>query len=213
MTTATGVIVQTFADALRAERYKIQVHHPQTEDAFWVEYTAEQLLRSVSYLRYKNGQGFNIYIRPIGWQYVLLDDLTRSSLTALASLQPCLLIETSPANYQAWLILSELPPDRANALANCRQLAEQLGGDLASAEPEHVGRLPGFTNRKEKHRQSNGYYPFVRLCKAHYRLSTFYPSGGGACRKRMYQYRRCLLLFMLPSSIVKANMILGLSAV
>jgi len=44
-----------------------------------------------------------------------------------------------------------------------RELAERFGGDMSSANWRHMGRLAGFTNRKEEHRQPDGRYPYVRL--------------------------------------------------
>lgn len=176
--TNTFEVIERYTDALQAESYKIQFKNRITEKGFWVSYSPDQLLRAIRYLRKQNGDGFDVYCRPVGYQYVLLDDLNRDALTDLATLQPCLILETSPNNYQAWLILSEVPADRETAKAICKELARRFGADLASAEPDHVGRLPGFTNRKEKHRLPNGLYPFVRLRRWQYRVSPFYPCGA-----------------------------------
>jgi hypothetical protein len=37
---------------------------------------------------------------------------------------------------------------------------------IGSADWRHFGRLAGFTNRKEKHWQTDGYFPYVRLVEA-----------------------------------------------
>lgn len=177
----TKQAIEQYTAALRAERYKVQFKNSQTDKGFWLEYSHEQLLKSIGYLRLKNAEGFDVYARPVGWQYILLDDLTREVLATVKvdNLRPCLLIETSPDNYQAWVILAQCPADRAEAKAVCRSLAERYGADLGSAEPDHVGRLPGLTNRKPKHRQDNGYFPFVRLCKAVHRLADISTLPGG----------------------------------
>src|SRR5205823_6207140 len=57
-----------------------------------------------------------------------------------------------------------LPKDISTAAA--RALAEKFKGDPSSADWRHFGRLAGFTNRKDKHRQPGGHYPFVRLLHA-----------------------------------------------
>lgn len=173
--------IERYALALRADRYKVQLKNSQTDEGYWQEYTDEQLLRSTGFLRKKNADGFDVYARPVGWQYVLLDDLTLDALIQIKNddLRPCMLIETSPSNYQSWIILDQTPADRAEAKAICRSLAERYGADPGSAEPDHVGRLPGLTNRKPKHRQANGYFPFVRLCGSEHRLSTFSTLFGG----------------------------------
>src|SRR5262249_21638673 len=41
--------------------------------------------------------------------------------------------------------------------------ASRFGGDPGSADWRHFGRLSGFTNRKERHRLTNGLFPFVRI--------------------------------------------------
>ena len=95
-------------------------------------------------------------------------------------LRPCLLLETSPANFQAWVILDNCPADREEARAICRAMAKTYGADLRSADPDHVGRLPGLTNRKPKHRQPDGQYPYVKLHRAMRRTSHFSTLSGGA---------------------------------
>ncbi|QHV98280.1 DNA-primase RepB domain-containing protein [Spirosoma endbachense] len=185
MSNLTQTAIERYLSVFDAASYKVQLKNRLTDEGFWVDYTPDQLAKSetVRYLRDKNSKGFDIYARPIGYQYVLLDDLSFDSLSELARLKPCLLIETSPTNYQAWLILPTIPANRDIAKVSCQTLAIQLGADLASAEPDHVGRLPGFTNRKEKYRLQSGLFPFVRLCRAANRLSTFYPCGGAVLNK------------------------------
>ena len=47
-----------------------------------------------------------------------------------------------------------------------RSLAKDFGGDTGAADWRHFGRLAGFTNRKLRHRDSAGLFPFVKLCEA-----------------------------------------------
>src|SRR5262249_3518392 len=68
-------------------------------------------------------------------------------------------------NFQAWLNHGRVLSQRLSSAA-ARALAERFGGDLGSADWRHYGRLAGFTNRKEKHRQEDGRFPFVRLIHA-----------------------------------------------
>jgi hypothetical protein len=51
-------------------------------------------------------------------------------------------------------------------------LAHIYGGDLASADWRHLGRLAGFTNQKPLRRQGNGYAPWVQLVQAQVGLAT-----------------------------------------
>jgi len=56
-------------------------------------------------------------------------------------------IETSPSNFQAWLCHGQILPKQVSTIA-ARLLASRFGGDPASADWRHYGRLAGFTNRK-----------------------------------------------------------------
>jgi hypothetical protein len=174
-------ILKRYISAFNAEWYLIQLSHSDSQfyRPFNVRYSAVQLLKSTGFLRHKNKLGYNVYARPIGYRYILLDDLKRETLAELASFQPCLLMETSPHNYQAFLTLAKEPASREEALLICRQASHQFGADPGSAEPDHVGRLPGFTNRKEKYRNEKGLFPFVRLHGAEHRTTTFLPTWGG----------------------------------
>ena len=174
----TTLSIELYADTFNAETYHYRLVNPITGQVKLGNYNREQLIKANGFFRHQNAQGFNIYCRPIGYQFVLLDDLTRDVLTDVAQLKPCMLIETSPGNYQAWLILPETPQDRDTAKAICKELAVRFGADLASAEPDHVGRLPAFLNRKEKYYELYREYPFIKLLKFEHRLANFYPCGG-----------------------------------
>lgn len=170
--------IECYANTFKADFYHYRLVHPVTGKVKLGNYNREQLINANGFFRYQNAQGFNIYCRPVGYQFVLLDDLTHDVLKDVAQLKPCMLIETSPGNYQAWLILPETPNDRETAKAICKELAVRFGADLASAEPDHVGRVPGLYNRKEKYLEKYGEYPFIKLHKFEHRLAKFYPYGG-----------------------------------
>jgi DNA primase RepB-like protein len=126
------------------------------------------LLNSLSWLQFQNLNGRNIYIRPKGENNLsLIDDLTAAGVSEMkkSGFQPAVLTETSPGNFQVWLKHAEmLPKDLGTAAA--RALAAKFQGDRGAADWRHFGRLAGFTNRKDKHRQPSGLYPFVRLAEA-----------------------------------------------
>ena len=112
--------------------------------------------------------GRNIYIRPSGeHQFSLVDDVTASNIERMKSsgFQPAVVVETSPGNFQAWLNHGQrLPKDLGTTVA--RALAQKFEGDVKAADWRHFGRLAGFTNQKEKHRQATGLFPYVRLIDA-----------------------------------------------
>lgn len=149
-----------------------------------VSYTIEQLTNSKTmlYLAGMNKERYHVYCRPVGYRYILLDDLSRDKLQELAIFKPCLLVETSKGNFQAWLKLEEEPIERLKALENCRKLAAHFQADMNAAKPEQVGRLPGYTNRKEKYRKADGHFDFVMLRRWKDRFATLYPLEGAACK-------------------------------
>ena len=177
MNTHTLDAVRNTLAALEAAEYIVRLIH-ETRPPINKRLDALQLIKDVSFYQAKNREGYNVYFRPVGYEYVLVDDLHRATLPQLAKLKPCLLIETSPDNYQAWLKLSKTPESREDAMEICQAVAANLGADMRSAEPDHIGRLPGYTNRKPKHQRPGGLFPFVKLHKWERRESTFSPLRG-----------------------------------
>ena len=127
-------------------------------------YTIGQLIRSVGYLRRENRKGYHIYGRPITCRHILVDDLSQDALDQLAldGLRPAVNVRTSEGNHQAWITLSTEELDPRIAMAAARILAQQYGGDFGSTDAMHLGRLPGFTNRKDIYWSERG-YPFTGL--------------------------------------------------
>lgn len=133
------------------------------------EYTAEEIIKAVPWLKRMNAQGNDIYIRPARDEQsalVLLDDLEPITLEEMQEqgLAPAAIIETSHRNCQAWVKLGKETLTDALRAEIAKKLAKDWGADPASAESRHYGRLAGFTNRKEKHLTQRG-FPFV-LCRS-----------------------------------------------
>jgi len=127
--------------------------------------SANRLLRMLPYLKYRNTNGAHIYTRPTGESpYTLLDDLSPDTLERLdgEGYTPAAVIETSPGSFQAWLRHSQPLSKELGTLA-AKTLAEQFGADRSAADWRRFGRIPGFTNRKPRHRDAQGLYPFARL--------------------------------------------------
>ena len=172
---ATWRAVKRQADAMGVDVFEIGLFKPANPGDEKPEpemlprtWDKQTLLRSVGWLRYQNSQGRNIYIRPKGEHPLsMVDDLTAEAITQMKQqgFEPCLVVETSPGNFQAWLNHGKVLPKAESTLA-ARLLAQRFGGDQGAGDWRHFGRLAGFTNRKEKYRQENGRYPFVRLIEA-----------------------------------------------
>jgi hypothetical protein len=174
VTDRTRELIVRQAQAMGAEIFEIGLFKPTPPG---VDHWVEMLLRtwdlktieeSIPWLKFQNVDGRNIYIRPKGEHALtLVDDLTSEALERMkhSGFTPAAIVETSPENFQAWLNHGRvLTKETSTPVA--RALAEKFGGDPGSADWRHFGRLVAFSNRKEKHRQPGGHYPFVRLVHA-----------------------------------------------
>jgi hypothetical protein len=99
-----------------------------------------------------------------GHRYTALDDLSETLLAKLAadSFTPCAVTETSADDFQAWLKHSVLFPKLLGTLA-AQTLAARCEADPSEADWRRFGRLPGFTNCKQKYKRPDGLLPIVRL--------------------------------------------------
>jgi hypothetical protein len=149
------------------------IHHvsrrPFPGERLW---TASQLLQpaTVRFLRVRNREGCDVYIWPYADNYnagyILLDlDRGPSVLKTMCANghEPCVVVQTSPGHLQAWIHVSTLPLEPAVATAIGKHLASLYGGDSASTDWRHLGRLAGFTNQKPQRRTVQGYAPWVKI--------------------------------------------------
>jgi len=165
--THTVEVVERQLAAMGAERYEVGV---KRADGRMVPLVLRPgaVLRRVAWLERENAARADVFVRPAGSVgLVLVDDLDAAGLAQMAfdGLTPAVVVQTSPTprGYQAWVRLSDVPIAPALASAAARELAARYGGDPNSAAWRHYGRLAGFTNRKPKHRRSDGTYPVVAL--------------------------------------------------
>ena len=131
-----------------------------------MHYTGAQLIRATGYLRHENRNGSHVYGRPATNRHVLVDDVHADALDALAAdgLHPAVVVETSEGLFHAWITLSKDDLSDPVAAAAARILANRYGGDPHSAKAYQLGRLPGFTNRKDQH-ERHGQYPFTKVAR------------------------------------------------
>jgi len=140
------------------------------------QWTALQLsdLATVGFLRIRNRQGYDVYFRPYAGDhnagYILLDldDPAPGILARLRAQghEPCVVAETSPGRWQAWIRVSQAPLLPALATRVAKRLAQIYAADPASADWRHLGRLVGFTNRKPARCRADGLAPWVKLIHA-----------------------------------------------
>lgn len=168
-------VVQQQILAMRSETFEVGLFRPssieeQGRSAAMVLRTwdTETLLHSVSWLRFENKVGRNIYVRPAGeHQLSLVDNVSAQNIErmGLSGFRPAAIVETSPGNFQAWLNHGQrLTKELGTVVA--RALAKEFQGDAKAADWRHFGRLAGFTNQKPAHRMESGLFPYVRLIEA-----------------------------------------------
>src|SRR5216683_59575 len=169
-TTKTAEAVERQGRAMSARAFEVGLFDPTAAQGVMLPrvWDFDTLLRSVSWLRLKNSQGRNIYIRPRGEHALsLIDDASEQGIELMKSegFAPAVVLETSPGNFQAWLHHGQILPKPLSTFA-ARLLSSRFGGDPSSADWRHYGRLAGFTNRKDKYRRTDGTFPYVRLHEA-----------------------------------------------
>ena len=170
--------------AMPCDLYLVRLIHHRTRRAFPGErlWTATQLsnLAAVRFLRIRNREGCDVYIQPYAEDrnagYVLVD-LDHADPAVLERMrtnghEPCVVLQTSPGNLQAWIHVSPTPLEPAVATAVGRELARCYGGDWASTDWHHLGRLAGFTNQKPERRLPGGWPPWTKILTARPRLAT-----------------------------------------
>ena len=164
--------------AMPSELYLVRLIHHQSRRPFPGErlWTAAQLghALTVRFLRVRNREGCDVYLHPYAGNqnagYILVDldraDPAVVDLMRANGHDPCVVLETSPGHRQAWIRLRASPLEPALATAAGKHLACLYGGDPASTDWCHLGRLAGFTNQKPARRTLGGRAPWVKLVQA-----------------------------------------------
>lgn len=210
--------------AMPYDLYLVRLIHHATRAAFPGErlWTAAQLGKesTVRFLRIRNREGCDVYVQPYAdgrnAGYVLLDldhtDLATLELMQANGHQPCVVLQTSPGHFQAWIQVSAVCLEPAVATVIARQLAHIYGGDLASADWRHLGRLAGFTNQKPRRRQDNGYAPWVQVVQAQVGLATNGPLLVQAAERQVRCASAATASGSLPGALVGEGMASGTSS-
>ena len=164
--------------AMPHDLYLIRLIHFQTKRAFPGErlWTGSQLVHpaTVRFLRVRNREGCDVYIHPYteernsGFILVDLDHPGPGVVDAMRTNghEPCVILQTSPGNLQAWVQVSATPIEPRVASGVGKQLAHLYDGDVASTDWRHLGRLAGFTNQKPQRRNWRGNAPWVKVLYA-----------------------------------------------
>jgi hypothetical protein len=124
----------------------------------------------IPFLKAQNVNGNDIFICPsknINRAIILIDDVNYNNIELMKAKghNPACIIQTSKANYQAWISLGLEPLSSEVRKILSKFLAMEYKGDIGSVGSIHYGRLAGFTNRKQKYLTDKG-YPFVLCCES-----------------------------------------------
>ena len=125
----------------------------------------------------QNAQGADIYISPhpqAEHSFILLDDLTSENVNQmrLDGIESAMLVESSPNNFQACIMLSEKPLSKEQRLEASRLLTKKYEADGAAVGSVRIGRLTGFTNQKQKHKNAQGLQPYCKLTETRAGVAT-----------------------------------------
>lgn len=160
------------------ERYDIGIRDAKTGKMMHREWTEAEVIKNASWLKRMNATGNDVYVRPAEQErhgLVLADDLSADAIERMKAdgLEPAVVVETSPDNFQAWVKVGEqTTAETRKSIA--RGLVSAYGADPGSADGRHYGRLAGLTNQKPEH-ALGGRQPWV-LCRE--------SRGTGATRGR-----------------------------
>src|SRR5438034_6130458 len=105
----TARAVATQVGAMACTSYEVGVLDAAQGQMLLRTWTVADLEHGILWLKRMNAHGRDIYIRPAGSVgLILLDDLDPVAIVRLThdGLQPAVVVETSPGNYQAWLRVS-----------------------------------------------------------------------------------------------------------
>lgn len=94
-----------------------------------------------------------------------VDDLDADQVTRMAAegLPFAVQVESSPSRFHGWVRLADAALDRYEVTAAARVLADRYGGDPASTDWRHYGRLAGFTNQKPSRKLPSGHQLWAML--------------------------------------------------
>jgi hypothetical protein len=171
MSDLTYIAVRSQLSAMNCDEYKVGIlNRDHKTMVIKNNLSSDSVLNYINFLKHKNVNGHDIYIcqeNSVDRALILVDDLDSFKIGQMVNrgVNPACVVETSPCNFQVWVSLGQTPMPKSQRKLVAALLAREFGGDLASTDANHFGRLAGFTNRKPCHKTGNG-YPFV-LCKSH----------------------------------------------
>ena len=209
----TRLAIRRQLEAMPHDVFLIRLIHHATRRAFPGErlWTATQLtsVATIRFLRIRNREGCDVYFQPYAENqnagYILVDlDGADAAIVRAMRVQghePCVVLQTSPGHFQAWLHISPSPLEPSLATAVGKHMARTYGGDPASAGWRHLGRLAGFTNQKPQRRSPNGFLPWVKILHARAGLASHAGELLEAATARLIAERCAVASGLNPASL------------
>lgn len=145
--------------------FEVALYHLETKQFKLRFKPLEQLLELVPVFNSAIAKmPIQVYVRPNQSSIILVDDLQIETTHEMTKdgFEPCVVVETSPDNFQAWVRVSYQMINANVSTEISRYLANKYNADLGSAKHRHVGRLVGYPNLKFAY-EVDGKYPFTRL--------------------------------------------------
>jgi hypothetical protein len=181
-------IVKEQLQALSAPYYRVTAMHPEggkDGQGYGVnigkdvhgrdELTPREVVALIPELTKHNARGGNIYITPLdpAVEHVLIDDLSAAGRREMEGkgYTPAMVVESSPGSFQAVLKVPKSEGSKKDRNEVFKALNRTYGDEKINGLT-HPFRLGGFENRKAKHRQEDGRFPFVKVVEAVNRLCT-----------------------------------------
>lgn len=176
-------IFNRYAHAVNAERFRItciKMFENGDKKTFILDkkngetkgFTLDEVQQKIGEMIRLQKRGENIYVTPLSSKkhHILIDDMTGESVKRFLKdgFKPAAIIQSSPGNYQCILTITKLNSPFDKDVGN--RLTERLNreyGDKKLCGCIHPHRIPGFQNRKPKHRKEDGTYPTVQLIESH----------------------------------------------
>ncbi|PSB68558.1 hypothetical protein C7B61_00015 [filamentous cyanobacterium CCP1] len=188
---ATTQAVQGQLSTIGAERYEVMLTRRREDgktERQLRRWNADDITRSVPWLKRMNAQGYDVMLRPEKNQgYVVLNQLTKQKVERMRAdgLDPALVLNTHQSRYQVWVKLADHAIPQGEALAAAQIMAKTYQCDSHSWQ---YGRLAGFTNHRTWRREGEQ-APFVLLVETDGQVPVSAPQLREDAQQRAHSYQ------------------------
>ncbi len=165
--------------AMACQSFEVGVLRPEGRMLLREQWTAEQIDAAVRWLRRENARGAHVYVRPYGVHVLsLVDDLSADSLKRMkeSGFEPALVVETSAANFQAWLNHGRVLDCPLSTQA-AKELARRFDGDHRAPTGDTSDGWRGSLIRNQAGGSPRGCRPLCNCVRAGEECTPPHPSS------------------------------------